>query len=82
VIISGAAVTRLREARKMTLAEVAAGMRRRGLPYTSASFVAIAERDLWVDVEPEWVSALAGALGSDLAEVTDGQHLTLVVVEP
>jgi len=66
MMVSGQAVRRLRQARRMTLAEVAAGMRKAGMRGTNPSFVAIAERDLWVNINEEWVLALADALDADL----------------
>jgi len=66
MMVSGQAVRALRQARRMTLAEVAAGMRKAGMPGTNPSFVAIAERDLWVNINEEWVLALASALDADL----------------
>jgi hypothetical protein len=80
VIIDGAAVAQLRAARRMTLREVAARMRRQHVPGTDRAdhtFVAIAERGLLIDVEPVLVIVLADALGSDLAEVTGRRHLTV-----
>src|SRR5580765_3322493 len=78
MMIDAAKVRERMRDRGLGTSQVAARMRRGGLPGTTAHWVSMVERGIWGDCPESWVAGLAKALGVQPSEITARPRLYLV----